>query len=177
MPVVISPDSELGKELAKWEQTVTKYVPDGEAPGRPYQYRPYPRMLYRAVKKSNGKVVCVDNPLAYDTEREQLEAERVSKQCQRIVQSDVEERNAMNEGWRESPTEALSAHEQHEQNIGQAAAELEFSAQRMSAKARAEIKAAHADTSDHVVDVKPKRKYNRKTKGVVPVTGAGEVTE
>jgi hypothetical protein len=168
MPMIIQPESELGKELAKWD--------------KPYIYRPFPKMLYRA-QKINGKAICLmgePSPWGYRDAAEHqqaiLHAEAITKSNQMIVQSEDEMKKARESGWRESPDEALAHLEALEQDIGRAAAEANFGARRMGELARREHQAATDSTHEHVVDVKPKRKYTRKSKAApVAVTGSGEV--
>jgi len=168
MGVQISPDSALGKELEKWE--------------RPYQYRPYPRMLYKA-QLIDGRQVCMMPAPSQFGWRDQAEyqmailhAESVTKSNQRIVASEDEEQRAHAEGWRETPQAAIDHLEATERAIGQAAAEANWGARRMSEGAQQEHRAATESTHEHVVDIKPKRKYSRKSKATpVAVTGTGEV--
>lgn len=159
MPVIVNPESELGKEMAKWE--------------RPYQFQRFPAMLYKAQKKANGKIASIDvypdlnaalTSQAY--ERACFAVDTFNKQNQRIVQTEYEERNAKNDGWKDSPKEAVDALEALEQAIGNAAAEANFVVQRMSAQAKNELQAANDATSDHVVDVPapPKRPRGRPVK-------------
>lgn len=178
MSILISHESELGRELAKWEQHRTKYVGDEQSPGNPYVYRPYPRMLYRAEKRSDGRHVCIEQaPHPYSFERmdqyaqAQLAMEAWNRSHTRTVQSEDEERRAKNEGWRNSPDEALSTLEAREQAIGLAAAEAAAKAQRMSELARREFAEAEQATHEHVTDVQPARKRGRPAKGIVPVAG------
>lgn len=141
MGVVVNPDSELGREMAKWE--------------KPWVYVEYPRMLYKAFKRDNGKVMCLDNPLMYRDEAGALGAEAFNRQCQRIVRSDDERARAEAEGWRATVKDALDHFEALEQAIAQAAAEANFGVRRMSEQARAEKAAADAETHEHVTDVVP----------------------
>jgi hypothetical protein len=126
--VVVNPESELGRELAKWN--------------KPYRFEMFPKMLYRAVKKENGKVVCGD---AYD--------EAIDRQCQTTVQSEDELHRARELGWCESPQAALDAFEAKEREVADASARRLHSDQRLSEKARAEAAAADDATADHVADV------------------------
>lgn len=168
MPMIIQPESELGKELAKWE--------------KPYVYRPFPKMVYRA-QKVNGKAYCVmPAPSQFgwrdaaEYQQAILHAEAVTMQNQLTVQNEDELKRARDNGWRETPQAALDHLEAVEQDIAKAAAEANFGVRRMGEGAQREHKAATDSTHEHVVDVKPKRKYSRKSKAVpVAVTGSGEV--
>jgi hypothetical protein len=67
--------------------------------------------------------------------------------------------------------DALAQFEKEEQAIGDAAAEVAYAAQRMSAKAKADLAAADAATHEHVTDVVPKkrrRRYVRKASAPKP---------
>lgn len=162
MAVVISPDSELGKELAKWE--------------KPYIYQHYPLMLYKALVKENGQAtVSEPMPLRYlfppGQQGDQMwdsairMAEELTKRCQRIVYSEDEERRAKNDGWSNTADQALARHEAVQQEIGNIAAARHFSDQRMSDLAQREAAAADASTEAHVADVPaPKKKPGRKPK-------------
>ena len=188
MGVVISPSSELGKELRKWEQHPTRLALEDDGaggermnPGNPYQYRPYPRMLYKAITKPNGKVVCCEPPpseFEFQTmdeyERALRQHDAITRSCQRIVGSESEERQAKNDGWRMSPPDALEFHDACQKAIAQAAAEAAAAARGMTAKARQELKQADTQTHEHVVDVKGRRKPGRPPKAV---TGRGVVED
>jgi len=168
--VVINPASELGKELLKWEQHMSYMIPRGKSPGNPYEYRPYPRMLYKAAKRANGKVMCGDLADDYATEREQQDAQRFTRNCQLIVKSDDEERTAKNQGWCESPQAAIDAFERMEQERGNASAQVLYKAQTMGDVAQRELAEAGAQTHDHVTDVVPVRRRGRPRKGIVAVS-------
>lgn len=178
MGIVISPDSELGKELCKHEQHRTRYVGEDQQPGNPYVYRPYPAMVYMAHKRPDGVVLCMDVPpdayLFADDKvyaRACLSVETFNKRCSKIVTSEDEHRRAKNEGWRDSPTDALERHEAMEQEIARASAEALHAAQRMTPKAKEELADAGQQTHEHVVDVVPQRKRGRPAKGTIAVTG------
>lgn len=147
MPVILNPESELGKEMAKWE--------------KPYQFQRFPAMLYKAQKKANGKVLAVDvhpNPgggfrNAQEYERACFDVDSFNKQNQRIAQNEYEERQLKNDGWKDSPTDAVAAFEAIEQEIGRAAAEANYSARTMGSKAQTELQATNDATHEHVTDV------------------------
>ena len=173
MGVVISPDSELAKELQRWEM-FPRHSVNGEVipAGRPYVFRPYPRMLYKAIQARSGKYGCMAAPVTpfgwrdqQEYERAVAEADAFTKACQRIVTSEAEQRTAALEGWRESATEAMAFQEGLERDISTAAAEAAHRAQGMTDKAQREFNAAGDATEYHVVDVKGAKK------GPKPVTG------
>jgi len=181
--IIINPHSALGKELRKWEQHKTDLVPTGTQPGNPYVYRPYPKMLYKAQKTRGGQWRCMEQqPHPYDYERQEVferamfAYESFNRSCQKTVGDESEHRVAMGQGWAESPDAAIERCEQEQQAFGNASAEVLAAARGMSEQARGELKAAENTTSQHVVDVKAKRKYTRKSKATpVAVTGSGEV--
>ena len=152
--IVINPASALGKELAKWEQYPTAYA---RRPGNPYQYRPYPKMVYRAVQKPNGKVVCMEGPPpmhwfkdATEYQQAVLQADALEKQCFTTVHDEGEWLKAKGQGWCESPQAAIDQFEREQQVIANAAAEANHAAQRMSPKAQAERKRREDATHEHV---------------------------
>lgn len=74
--MLISHNVDIGKntpyaaEMRKWEANYTQYGP----PGRPYEYRPYPTMLYRPTRsKQNGAVEFEGQTANTEQERESLE--------------------------------------------------------------------------------------------------------
>ena len=70
MPIVITPESEMGKELAKWN--------------KPYHYEPFPQMLYRARKRPDGVVTLLD-----------ATGEEYDKGCYRTVNDEHERQMAL----------------------------------------------------------------------------------
>jgi hypothetical protein len=124
---------------------------------RPDFPEPFPKMLYKAFKRDNGKVQCLDP-----------RDEDFSRRCYMTVQNDAELARAKGQGWREHPLEAIELFEQQERELAQAAAEAAFAAKRMSEKAQAEFKAAGEATADHVADVPaPKKRPGRPAKKAV----------
>lgn len=184
---VWNPSSEECKELSKWEQHNSQYTgfpgqegynpPGNPAPATP---RPYPKMLYRAQKHPrSGKVLCLDmapHPMHYTDmaqyDRATLEVESFNAGCTKIVQNETEHANQRGHGWRDTAHEALAHFEAMEQEIAQAAAEANFRARGMSAKAQTEFAAAHGETSLHVTDVvgtpRSRRGRPRKSNAVAP---------
>ena len=150
MGVVISPESELGKELAKWEQP--NYNP---------ALHPYPRMLYRA-QEVQGRPSLVD---PHD--------EAFAQKCQLIVPDESAHRRAAQDGWCDGPREALAAYEAKQKAWADEAANAAYHAQRMSKKAQLEYAAADAATHEHVVDVQPRKRRGRPPT-VTPVSMTAE---
>lgn len=184
MPVLHNPYGESGKEIRKWEQHDTQYSinEDGiSEPGNRYAYRPYPRMLYRAIQRMGKHLCCPPppDPMGFATDKEYeracLDMEQIGRQSTRVVQSEDEERRAKNEGWRDSPDAALAALKAEEDAIATAAAEAAYAAQRLTEKARAEFDQAQVGTARHVTDVAGGSKKPGRPKKVKPV--APEVRE
>lgn len=160
MPIVHNPAGEYAKELRKWEQHHTQFAitEDGESkPGRPYAYRPYPKMLYRAQVHRNGQAL-VEAPQvspfgwrdAAEHAQAELAATAFTEGCRMTVGSEDEHRRARDNGWRDSPSEALAFHEGLQRDIANAAAEANHAAQRMTPTAQAERKKRESATDKHV---------------------------
>ena len=169
MPVIINPESEYAKELAKWESHPTRACPE---PGRPYRFAEYPRMLYKAALWPRSGKPAVTAPevspfgwLNADQYQQALaEAERFGSSCQRIVGDESEWLVAKGQGWCESPKVALEQFEREQQAIAAEAANAAFHAQRMTENARREFAAAEDATSEHVTDVVARKKPGPKPK-------------
>ena len=146
----VSTESHLGKELLKWE--------------RPADYRPenhpYPKMLYRAKHRPDGRrsvMETVDSVVGgYPGAAEQW-----SRQCQLTVQDDYEKQRAYEQGWRDTPREAIELLEQRDNVVSTATAERHASDLRMSEKAQAEAAAADQTTLKHLPEI-PETKVRRK---------------
>ncbi len=145
MPIVRTGNAAWELEEAKWN------TPKSQGGMRPDGFEPFPKMLYQAFKRDNGKVQCMD---PYD--------EDFSRRCYMTVNNEAELARAHGLGWSDTPQDALARFEQQEQELARAAAEAAFAAKRMSEKAQAELKAAEDATADHVADVPaPKRRPGR----------------
>lgn len=139
MPVVITPESALGREMAKWE--------------KPYHFEPFPQMLYRAIRRPDGVVVC-------DAE---------SRACIHVVQSEAELSRAVEAGWRLSPPDALAFFESRERSKADAAAHRAYEDRNMGDAARAEAQAADDATHEHVAEVpEQRRQRGRPRKSSLP---------
>ncbi len=172
MPVIISPSSVYGRELWAWDHTEREVHPDdndlpdhlqlrGKRPAIPLEY---PKMLFKARKKTNGQISvgevypnAMDFPNMGEFERATIYIESFNRSCQRLVGDEDEERKAKNEGWCVLQTDALEKAKGLEQDIADAAAYALHKNQSMSEKARAEFAAADAATSDHVTDIVSER--------------------
>lgn len=149
MALVISPESALGIELAKWEQTPADRDP------RTHQY---PRMLYRALEvNGRGRI---DDP----------SDEAFAQRCQLVVPNEVEHQRALRDGWSDGPREAIADYEAKQKAWADEAANAAWHAQRMTDKARKEFQQAEDATHQHVVDVQPVKKRGRGPNKPKPVT-------
>ena len=172
MPIVDRPKtkdgSRTGEPFTVNDPEYWKLEQDGGI--RRHQHFAYPKMLYKAARKANGKVACMDTPPSPYKFKEPHEFEFAVKQadaftasCQRIVATEAEARRAFEEGWRESPVEAIAHFEGLENDIAKAAAEAAYAASKMSSRAQAEYAAESASNPEHVTDV-PKRGPGRPRK-------------
>jgi hypothetical protein len=176
--IVVVPGSNYAKEMEKFEQFPSKY---GNSPGNAYQYRPYPKMLYRA-QLWQGKACCMavapdemEFSQPQELQRAQEAARRFSEKCQLIVKDETERARAFESGWREHPDEAVAYLRQRQLDQGTAAAERIHADRGMSEAAQAEAKEAarqHFDVEgEHLASVpvqRTKRKYTRKIKPSAP---------
>ena len=148
MPVVINPESEYGKELAKWNAK------------RPYSA--FPRMLYMARKRPDGVVsVCETDDTLFAGRNNVVNpgaAEAFNGTCQKTVGNEAEQSIALEQGWRPTPKDALDRFEAKERSVGDAAAHRAFEDRNMSDAAKAEAKAVDASTPDHVAEIPVKRR-------------------
>jgi hypothetical protein len=147
MGIQITRESELGKELAKWEQ------PDYD----PKQH-PFPRMLYKAQRRPDGTV-------SVGEARDDLfggqpgAAEAFSATCQMIVNDETELIRFVEMGWRQHPLEALEHFEEKEKFLSDATAHRHHDDRNMGDAAKKEAAAADAATAEHLPEVP--RKPNR----------------
>lgn len=153
------PGSNYIKEVAKFEQFHCANTV-GAAPGNPYRFRPFPRMLYRA-EHWNGKVACMAAPPdsmefrdAREHERAEEGARRFTERCQRIVNDESEQSRAMEDGWRESPQEAVEHLLQRDKDRSDATAVRNFEDRNMGEPAKREIAAAVSKVGgEHIPEI------------------------
>ena len=170
----ISTATEMGKELASWE---TK----NRIPGwRPENYQ-YPKMLYRARKRPDGRVVCIEpnhvdsallNPEQNQRMAAQVERENASAMIE--AKNEEHERVLMGQGWCLSVKAALEAQEKWERMMGDEAARLAHADRNLSEGAKAEKEAFEASTPEHVAAVPEARtvKVDKRTKAYKNQTAA-----
>lgn len=142
MAMVIGEDTEIGKELAKWNK------PKREGGMNCNGFEPYPRMLYQAHPTDNGKILVAD-PFNED----------FTRRCQVIVHSAEEEARYTKQGWYLTQGDALDGYEREQIAIAEATARRHFSDQRMTDKAKDEAASVDAATDKHVPDI-PRKKGN-----------------
>lgn len=135
MGVVIPVDSELGRELAKWEQFPSERTNPANPPGNPYVYRPFPKMVYRGGTV-HGKIGIAD---------------------QKIAKSDSELAILIGQGYVLGPDKAIEQAQKERDQRAHAAAELEYEkVHRLhSDAARAEVERAQDATHEHISHVPP----------------------
>lgn len=175
MGIVISDESEYGKELKKWD------TPKRQGGMNANGYEEYPRMLFQARDEGNGKAEVHRMPpprwafpagVTGDAEWNQacLQAEDFTKRCQVIVRSDMEKANYLSRGWALTQDDALAVYEQQQETLAIAAAERLYSDQRLSTKARREADAVDRATDKHLGDLPvPRKKRGRKPKAPMVV--------
>ena len=151
--VVPVPGSNYIKHVAQFEQFHTKWTAGTAGPGNPYTYRPFPKMLYRAQRyQGKGRWLCEaapPDPYAdwrdpRQFERAQEGARAFNKSCRRVVNSPEEMSRAFEEGWRESPDEAVAFRRKRDDDEGVAAAHREYEDRNMSEPAKREMEAQKA---------------------------------
>jgi hypothetical protein len=169
--IVVVPGSNLAKEMQKFEQFPSKWGPN---PGNAYRYRPYPKMLYRA-ELWKGKAVCMaapPDPLEYpnpsEFQRAEEAARRFTERCQQVVKDERELQMALENGFRESPGEAVEYLVGRQRDEARAAAERLHEDRNMTEAAKAEAVEATRETfaeeGRHLPEVPEKRRRGRPRK-------------
>ncbi len=95
--------------------------------------------LFKAIKRPDGKLVCLD--------REYLQA------TTKVVASAREYEIAIGQGWAESPQEALARKEASEDDLAVQAAVSASDDAHMSLAAQAEVKDLESHTLEHVLEI------------------------
>lgn len=176
MAVLVNPESEDVKEQAKWEMFPSKWTVGGLRPGNPHrgaQAPPddkgswrsadwqYPAMLFKAQRiPGNGKWATSMQTPPFFGFRDENEWTRASEQanyfktqCQMVVKSDAERARAHEDGWRDTPQEAVEYANELDKLIGNEAAERAYRDRNMSEKAQAEVAQAEAAHFPHLASV------------------------
>lgn len=164
--IAISTATPMGKELESWE---TK----NRIPGFRPENHQYPKMLYKARKREDGKVVClepnhVDSPLLSADQNQRMAAhvESANRAATVVARDENHEKELTAIGWCPSPKAALEAFEKWERMIGDEAARLAHADRNLSERAKAEREAFEASTPEHVAVVPESRtvKVDKRTK-------------
>jgi hypothetical protein len=149
MPVLITAESQLGIEMAKWNVK------------RPFS--PFPRMMYMAQARPDG-IMSVGETLDSIFGGQPGSAEAFSTRCQMEVKDEDEMNRRLEQGWRCTPGEAKERLEAKEKAIADTAAHRAYEDRNMSEAARAEVAEAEAATEHHVAEVPEKRRPGRPRK-------------
>ena len=158
-------ESKAGIEVARWERPAS-YRPENH---------PFPKMLYKAYKGSDGVVRCMSTEprsrhlfISDEQFRSAIEEAKIfTDQCQKTVHDEQEQKQAFADGWRENPLDAIEAAKHWETIIkGEAAAHQAFLDRNMSEKAKAEKKAIEDSTPDILPEIPeaPLLKVDKRTK-------------
>ena len=162
--VVVVPGSNFANEMMKFEQFPSKY---GNAPGNPYTYRPFPKMLYKAqTPPGGGAPKCMASPPdsaeftnPQEFQRAEQQARKFTEQCQLVVNDDVEYSKARENGWCESPVDAVEWAQNRDRAIGEATAHRNYEDRNMSEAAQREIRAQIAEHGgEHQPEIIEKRR-------------------
>jgi hypothetical protein len=172
MGIVRTGTSAYDRELAKWDTPRNQRVKDAEGNETDVMgmgaigHEPFPKMVYKAHRRENGKVMCMDLDAIYAIDLAvQARAEAFNRTCQLTVNSEGELLRAKDQGWCDSPDDALAYHERLQQDIAIAAAEEANRVRTMSEKAQREHAELDAATDAPVTDVPaPKRRPGRPPK-------------
>jgi hypothetical protein len=160
MPIIITPDSDLGKEQARWNRPKNQFDEFGVPGMNAVGYVPYPKMVYKAATLPNGKDVCGQDEWEIPGPPGQP-PQTMKVRTTLTVNDEREHKVALSNGYHPTPGQALKALEE----TANAAAYLAHDNRRMSAAAKAELQAANDEAGlDHVLDVEVKRRPGRPKK-------------
>lgn len=175
---MVSLQSELGKKLQEWERK-----PDWTP-----EKNPFPKMLYRAQHRPDGKRSTGEvNDALFPIQSEKGmiiqpgAAEQWSRRCQLTVYNDDEMKRAMENGWRAHPKEALEYLEARDNAEAAVTAERHYHDARMSPQAQAEADALDHTTLRHLPEIPEKPRQRKpmsaetKAKRVAALAKAREV--
>jgi hypothetical protein len=168
--ILVTPGSAHQVYMAKFEQLPHSKWAFGN-PGNPYVFRRWPAMMFHAERR-NGQIKCMDTePQRYEFQHEAnylqaIEGARhFTAKCIRTVAGQEEWARAMNDGWRDSPDDAIKACEERENVKSTVIAHGNYEDRNMSERALAEKDAAIA-AEGGVPLPEIKRKPVRRTKKV-----------
>jgi hypothetical protein len=168
LPRLVNTESEEAKEMRKWEAGYTEWG----APGRPYVYQEYPKMLYKARRfRGAGEYMVFKDIPEYEAPGwGRADAENWSRQNYCIVRDAQEYARMRSQGWSDTQEQAIARCHALDKEISTAAAERAYQDRNMSEPAKREIAAAEeAADGRHLAEVertpvRKKRPYNRKPK-------------
>jgi len=165
--IVVTPGSAHQKEMAKFEQFPHSKWAFGN-PGNPYTFRRWPAMMFHAERR-NGQIKCMEGePQSYEFQHTQNYVQAVeaakhfTSKCIKTVGSQEEWARAMEEGWRDSPAEAIKACEDREKGVSQAVAHLNYEDRNLGEKAKAEKAAAELANGNVPLAEVPRKPGRRK---------------
>ena len=133
MGVLISAESEYGKELARWN--------------KPYEYQPFPKMVYKARERADGTIVCMEANSDGEHQRSDYEFANDERELRRLMEA----------GYRSSPLEAIELAKAKLRKIADATAHRHYEDRNLSEAAQAEAKAVDDATPEQVPEI-PKRR-------------------
>lgn len=145
-----SEDSFYRKEQRKWD--TPKRAGGMNANG----FEEYPRMLYKAqFNPISGKneALLQRDVISADKTTVILSAEQFNTSCQVVVQNAEERDRAREDGWRDSPAEAMAFHNETLDNVAREAAERAYRDRNMGEKAKAEAAEVEASTHEQVAEI------------------------
>lgn len=134
---------------------------------KPYRYEEYPRTLYKAQTRPDGKVSIgetLDSLFLRNGQEITGSAESFTRTCQLTVRSDDERQRAIEGGWRLTQAEALEFREARDRAVADVAAHRHYEDRNMSEPARAEASEADAESFGHLPAIPEKRKMGRPRK-------------
>lgn len=153
MPMTFPPESNMGKEIARWN--------------KPYVFEPFPKMLYKASKRPDGVYSVGESEDSVFGGRDRA-AEEFTKRCQRIVKNEREEQAALEQGWRATQGEAMELLKVKEEYISTAAAHRLYEDRNLGEKAQREAAEADAATPEHLPAIPEKKRRGRPRKVAQP---------
>lgn len=164
MSLIVTPDSDQGKELARWNTPRNQVTADGQRGMGAIGYEPFPRMVYKAAELPNGRVVCGNDEWDIPGAPGQP-PQTIKLRTSLIVADEREYGAALANGYHPDPQSALKGFEARAND----AARLAYDNRRMSEAAKAELREADAALGlEHALDVP--RKPGRPKKAPVVST-------
>jgi len=145
----------MSKELRKFEPSATMGTPEDPRRG-PYRHQEFPKMVYKAQMRKDGKVDVVDPRdenfaqqctmiVGKGEERSKEDPLKVVRSAQDNYSQDMERlQQVLKDGWSEDPEEAIAKRIKQEDDLAREAAMRAYDDRNMSTKARAEVEVAEA---------------------------------